>query len=142
MGAAVQPLPQGAAPVDEAFSLGGELLPLNASDSQDIDIAHDADADFFCTALTGIVGTTDLAFTGSPPLLVTIKSSSGDAWSNIALPWLSYFPRGDAREFFPFRFQPPRRMARNGTTKVTVTNLDAGNAYRIRVTFHGYRRYS
>jgi hypothetical protein len=132
---------------DEPYSYEAEFLNLAALATVPVDVPIEADSDFYCTMMTAIAGVgnppTDLAVTAFVPALVTLKSSaSGADWSNLPVPWTSYFGRGDQKDFYPFRWQPYKRIQRNSNFRVILANLDNVNQIRARITFHGFKRYT
>lgn len=146
------PLPPGAGlpapPADDVpYTYGAEFLNAAAGVVSVFDIAIEADSDFYVEVLTGIAGVgappTDLAVAAFIPALIRFKSSaSGSDWSDRPVPWTSYFGRGDQKDFYPFAYRRPRKLARNSNIRVELTNLDPANAIRARVSLHGFKRYS
>jgi hypothetical protein len=91
--------------------------------------------------MTGVAGTSDTAATDYVPVLIQLSdSSSGATLSDRPVPFSSYFGRGGGKDFYPFRFTPPRKFSRNGNIRVQAQNLDAANAFRIRIAIHGFNR--
>jgi hypothetical protein len=128
-------------PPAEAYSYTAEFLPLAAGATAVTDVGIQADADFYCVSMTAVAGQSDTTPTDYVPVLIQITdSASGATLSDRPIPFSSYFGRGGGKDFYPFRFTPARRFARNGNIRVQAQNLDTTNAYRIRIVFHGYKR--
>jgi hypothetical protein len=131
---------------DVPFTYVAEFLNAAPNTVTAFDIAIEADSDFYVEAITGIASVgnppSDTSATPFVPALVRFKSSaSGSDWSDRAVPWTSYFGRGDAKDFYPFAYRKPRKLPRNSNVRVEITNLDTTNAIRARIALHGYKRY-
>jgi hypothetical protein len=100
------------------------------------------DSDFMWTQATAIVTVTNqTTFVGpdAVPILFQIQdSSSGRYLSDQPMSIGAQF--GTARQ--PFVLTPPRLFARSGQLTVTLQNLDAGNAYWVRLSFIGFKVFS
>jgi hypothetical protein len=106
-------------------------------------IQIDADADFYCVALTyqaDIAGAALTEATNVIPLvnLLVTDSGSGKSFSNIALPIAAYL--GDGKR--PYRLIRPRVFGATSSIQLAYTAfVAAGTTYNITLVMHGYKRY-
>jgi hypothetical protein len=74
----------------------------------------------------------------TPVAVVITDTGSGRQLMSTPIPIHSLFGSGG----LPFILPNPRLFMRNSTIQVTFTNLDATNAYTVRLAFIGYKIYA
>ena len=124
--------------------------PLPASGTQTDTIQIEADADFYLQKLTyhcqapaaTAIATDAVGLVASqriiPPVAIQITDTgSGRQMMQNPIPIPSLFGTGE----LPFILPNPRLFMRNSTIQVAFTNLDATNAYTVRLAFIGFKDY-
>ncbi len=120
------------------FVYGTDFLPLAAGGTATQDIAIESDSDFLIVAGNRIVTddpdqTVIVAF---PPFLVTLfDNGSGRRLQNRAQHIENMFGTAQLPAYWPF----PKLIPRASTFSTTLQNLDAGNAYNVRVSYLGFK---
>lgn len=103
----------------------------------------DADADFYCVALSyqaDIAGAVQTESSWVIPLvnLLITDAGSGKALMNNPVPMASFF--GDGKR--PYRLIRPRVFAASATIQLNYTSyVAAGTTYNITTVLHGYKAY-
>lgn len=106
-------------------------------------IQIDADADFYCVAMTfqaDIAAATLTEATNVIPLvtLLITDSGSGKNLSNVPIPIAAFM--GDGKR--PYRLIRPRVFGATATVQLGfVAYVAAGTAYNITTVMHGYKKY-
>jgi hypothetical protein len=104
----------------------------------------DADADFYCVALTyqaDIAGAALTESTNLLPLVTVLLTDSGSGKALMNAPLLLPAMMGDGKR--PYRLVRPRVFMANATIQMSFNAgfLAAGTTYNIQVVLHGYKVY-
>lgn len=121
------------------FQYAVEFLPLAAAGTASQDIAIQNDSDFLIVACNAIVtDAANVVFTAvnqAPFLATIVDAGSGRQLQNRAVHFSTLY--GDAT--LPGYLNFPKMMDRASTLRTTLQNLDAANAYNVRVTYAGFK---
>lgn len=99
------------------------------------------DSDFWwiigAATITNAAGTTFTAPSAAPFLVEVTDASAGRQLQDSATHLSNLF--GTAQ--LPFQLPYPREFKASGQLQVKLQNQDAGNAYVVRLAFHGFKFY-
>ncbi|MCP4902920.1 MAG: hypothetical protein GY906_38650 [bacterium] len=119
------------------FVYGAEFLPLAAGATTSFNINIQADSSFLFMKLTGVA--TDVAnttfFDSVPVLLTFLDTASGRQSQSLAIHWNTVV--GDGREGFELPY--PKYISPTSTFAVQAQNLDAANAFNLRLSLQGFK---
>lgn len=119
------------------FSYSAEFLPLSANATQQVDVNIQSDADFL--VMVGVRQVTNTAnttfFTTAPFLIQLLDSGSGRLFSDKFVHIENIVPQATQPFYWPF----PKLIYAGAVLSTRLQNLDATNAYNVRITYHGFK---
>ena len=117
-----------------------DFLAIAASGSSTQQVGITADADFMIVFGTRIVtNTANTTFSDNAPFLVTLQDTgAGRSLTSSAIHIDELF--GTARQ--PAYWAFPKIMRASSALSVTIQNLDAANAFNVRIAFHGFKVFA
>lgn len=123
------------------FMYSANFLPLAAGATQTTDIAIESDSDFLIVAGVRTItdGATDLVFQAAGPFTVVVfDNGSGRNLQNQAQHIENMFGTAELPAYWPF----PKFVPRASTLSTTLQNLDATNAFNIRIAYFGFKIFA
>ena len=127
----------------DKFAYGVDFLPLAANANIPLPVQIEADSDFIIVSAQAIVtGTTNLVQSTFNPFLVDIRDTgSGRTFFNSARHFNTIFGTAEAPAYW-WRMGYVKRLRASSTMLVSLQNLDAANAFNVRITFDGFKVFN
>lgn len=121
------------------FAYNADFIPINASSSGNVVSSTDHDSDFVIMATMQAAFTTAGVFTRSPQCTVRITHDvSGRRFEDRDTALINVFGKGER----PFWWARPVVVKARSSWTTTINNLDAANAFNLRLTYWGAKAVS
>lgn len=119
------------------FVYGDDYLPIGAGLTVPQNIAINSDSDFLITSAVAVVtDAANVVFSANRPFLVSIlDSGSGRQLHNTPIHMDNLFGTAQLPSYWPF----PKLIPRASTVTTTIQNLDAANAFNVRIAYLGFK---
>lgn len=124
----------------DKFAYGLDFLPLAANTTTPLTINIEADSDFIIVSAQAIVtDTLNTTLQTFNPILVDMRDTgSGRTFFNSPRHFNTIFGTAEAPAYW-WRMGYVKRLRASSTLLVQLQNLDAANAFNVRLTFDGFK---